>query len=72
MVQDDPQKRPSIEEVTSRFTEATSKLSARTLRDRLRENNESAVVRFFRGLEHAYRTAKYVVRRLPPVPTSPA
>ncbi|OSX65916.1 hypothetical protein POSPLADRAFT_1177373 [Postia placenta MAD-698-R-SB12] len=72
MVQDDPQKRPSIEVVASRFTEATSKLSARTLRGRLRERGESVIIRFFRGLEHVFRTAKYVVKRLPPVPTPPA
>lgn len=72
MVQNEPEKRPLIEEVASRFMEATSALSPGVLRDRLRERNESTVVRFFRGLEHFYRTAKYVVKRLSPVPTPPA
>ncbi|EED77210.1 predicted protein, partial [Postia placenta Mad-698-R] len=35
MVQDDPQKRPPIEQVASQFAEARSKLSSRVLRNRL-------------------------------------
>ncbi|KAF9814675.1 hypothetical protein IEO21_04970 [Rhodonia placenta] len=72
MVQSDPQKRPPIEEVASRFTEATSKLSSRSLRGRLRQRNESAIVRLFLGIGHMFRTAKYVVKRLPPMPIPPA
>lgn len=72
MVQSDPQKRPPIEEVASRFTEATSKLSSRSLRGRLRQRNESAIVRLLLGIGHMFRTAKYVVKRLPPVPIPPA
>ncbi|EED86080.1 predicted protein [Postia placenta Mad-698-R] len=58
MVQNDPQKRPHIEEVSSRFIEATSKLSARILRGRLVERDEPPVIRFLFGLGHLFRTAK--------------
>ncbi|KAF9801072.1 hypothetical protein IEO21_10209 [Rhodonia placenta] len=58
MVQNEPQKRPPIEEVSSRFIEATSKLSARILRGRLVERDEPPVIRFLFGLGHLFRTAK--------------
>jgi len=69
MVQADPQKRPTIEQVASRFEEVRSKLSWWKLRSRLVDQRESFAYRVFMDIGHIFRTAKYVAKRLPPVPT---
>ncbi|KAI0930002.1 hypothetical protein AcW1_008784 [Taiwanofungus camphoratus] len=62
-------KRPTIEQVISQFHEIHSKLSLWKLHSRLVGNNEHIIVRVFKGTGHVFRTAGYVVRRLPPVST---
>ncbi|TFY55493.1 hypothetical protein EVJ58_g8216 [Rhodofomes roseus] len=69
MVQRDPAKRPTIAEVESRFDEAFRTLSKWKLRSRLVQKNEIILERAIYGIGHIFRTAKYVVKRLPPVPT---
>ncbi|KAH9920130.1 kinase-like domain-containing protein [Fomitopsis serialis] len=72
MVQDDPEKRPTIAEVEARFDEIYRRLSWWTLRARLVGKTESVIVRAVRGTMHVYRTAKLVAQRRPaiPVPSS--
>ena len=68
MVQDDPAKRPTIAEVESRFNEKLGQLTPRKLRSRLVRKNEWLIERAIRGMIHAVRTAKYLAKRLPPLP----
>ncbi|KAH9920138.1 kinase-like domain-containing protein [Fomitopsis serialis] len=69
MVQNDPAKRPTIAEVEARFDESFQGLSDWKLRSRLVRRNESFIVRAIYGIGHIFRTAKYVAKQLPPVPT---
>ncbi|KAH9920140.1 uncharacterized protein B0H18DRAFT_1025296 [Fomitopsis serialis] len=71
MVQNDPEKRPTIEEVESRFDGISCQLSWWQLRSRLVEKDENALVRTVFGIGHIFRTAKYVIKRRPPVPLPP-
>lgn len=69
MVQDDPAKRPPIEEVETRFEESVSTLSHWKLRSRLVGKREDLLLRGIYGIGHIVRTAKYLIKRLPPVPS---
>ncbi|KZT71750.1 hypothetical protein DAEQUDRAFT_665556 [Daedalea quercina L-15889] len=69
MVQADPVKRPTIEEVETRFDESSRRLSRWKLRSRLVGKDEFALERGIYGIGHMIRTAKYLIKRLPPVPT---
>ena len=53
MVQDEPEKRPTIDEVISRFDEIRASLQARKLRSRLVANNENRVERVVKSMKHA-------------------
>ncbi|KAH9920136.1 uncharacterized protein B0H18DRAFT_1025282 [Fomitopsis serialis] len=68
MVQDDPEKRPTIAEVESRFDEIYRKLSWWKLRTRLVGKSENGFVRAVLGTVHVFRTAKFVAKLRPPVP----
>jgi len=72
MVQADPEKRPTIAEVEARFDESFRALSKWKLRSRLVRRNEFLLERAIYGIGHIFRTAKYVAKRLPPVPTPSA
>ncbi|KAI0930004.1 hypothetical protein AcW1_008785 [Taiwanofungus camphoratus] len=63
MVQDDPAKRPTIDQVATRFEEICRSLSHWKLRSRLAERNEIPLVRIHRRIRHALRTATYIVTR---------
>ncbi|KAH9937750.1 hypothetical protein B0H21DRAFT_758148 [Amylocystis lapponica] len=69
MVQADPTKRPAIDDVVSRFDELRSKLSYWTLRARLVGREETALRRVLKNIRHAFRTAKFIIRRYPAIPT---
>ncbi|KAH9839151.1 kinase-like domain-containing protein [Rhodofomes roseus] len=71
MLQSDPAKRPSIAEVEMRFDEAFRGLTKRKLRSRLVRKDEIMLERAIYGTAHVFRTVKYLVKRLPPVPTPP-
>ncbi|TFY60104.1 hypothetical protein EVJ58_g5352 [Rhodofomes roseus] len=71
MLQSDPAKRPSIAEVETRFDEAFRGLTKRKLRSRLVRKDEIMLERAIYGTAHVFRTVKYLVKRLPPVPTPP-
>ncbi|KAF8471469.1 kinase-like domain-containing protein [Russula ochroleuca] len=68
MVQEDPMKRPTMDEVVNRFTEIKNKLSTWKLRSRMARNSEIWPVTAWRTVSHWYRTAGYVVTRKSALP----
>ena len=67
MIQKDPAKRPTIDEVVNRFAEMCKKLGTLKLRARVGPRDEpfGAV----RDLAHLFTTIKYTLKGIPPVPT---
>ncbi|KAH8988761.1 kinase-like domain-containing protein [Lactarius hatsudake] len=61
MVQADPEKRPNMDEVVSRFSEIKSKLSTWKLRSRIPRKYEIWPVTAWKSVSHWYRTVGYVV-----------
>jgi hypothetical protein len=71
MVQEDPSKRPNIDNVVAEFEVIRLGLSNSKLRSRLVDRGEHPIMGFFRGLAGWIRRIKYIVKRLPPLPTPP-
>jgi hypothetical protein len=69
MVQDDPAKRPTIDEVVSRFDDIQHGLSSWKLRSRVVKTNDNGLVGFFRSIGHWSRRVQYIVARVPSVPS---
>jgi len=61
MVQEDPGKRPSMDEVVARFSEIKSKLSTWKLRSRIARKDEIWPVAAWRSVSHWYSTIGYVI-----------
>lgn len=68
MVQEDPKKRPAMDEVVNRFVEVKNRLSIWKLRSRMARNNEIWPVTAWRSVGHWYRTIGYVITRKPALP----
>ena len=68
MVQEDPTKRPNMDEVVSRFAEIQRRLSSWKLQSRMVRNNELWPVAAWRSVAHWYRTIDYVLAHKPPIP----
>lgn len=68
MVQDDPTKRPTIDEVIRRFDNIQHRLSSWKLRSRVVKTKDESLVGFFRGIAHWSRRVQYVVTGVHPVP----
>jgi hypothetical protein len=68
MVQDDPTKRPTMDEVVTRFIDIQNKLSTWKLRSRMVRRNEVWPVAAWRTVNHWYRTIGYVIARRPALP----
>jgi len=68
MVQDDPIKRPTMDEVVTRFSEIKKKLSTWKLRSRIAKKYELWPVTAFRTVRHWYWTVGYVVGRKAAIP----
>ena len=68
MVQEDPTKRPTIDEVLRRFDEIVRGLSAVKLRSRVVSRRDSSFKGFFITFPHWFRKISYIVRRIPAVP----
>jgi len=68
MVQEDPTKRPKMDEVVTRFSEIKSKLSTWKLRSRISRRNELWPVTVWRTVGHWYQTVTYVLARKAAVP----
>lgn len=70
MCQDDPTKRPTMDEVVSRFTEIMNHLSCWKLRSRLVDEEETRRHRFLRFPGHWARQFGRIARRIPSIPTA--
>ena len=68
MVQEDPTKRPSMDEVTTRFAEMRTKLSTWKLRSRMARKTELWPVAAWRSVAHWYHTIGYVLARKAAIP----
>jgi len=68
MVQEDPGRRPNMEEVASRFSEIKNKLSTWKLRSRIARRNEIWPVAVWRSVSHWCRTVGYVVTNKAAIP----
>lgn len=68
MVQEDPVKRPTMDEVVSRFAEIRSKLGTWKLRSRMVRSNEIWPVAAWRAFNHWRRTISYVFTRKGAIP----
>ncbi|KAI1795575.1 hypothetical protein LXA43DRAFT_727287 [Ganoderma leucocontextum] len=71
MVQPDPLKRPTIDEVVRRFDELLKHRWSWTLRSRPVPLNEVNVVGWYRNTRHIFRTIRYVLTRQSAVPVPP-
>jgi len=71
MVQDEPTKRPTMEEVVARFDELCRGLSSWKLRSRVVDREDSSFLGFFRAIAHWKRRIGYIIRRVPAIPTVP-
>jgi hypothetical protein len=68
MVQNDPTKRPTMDEVVTRFSGIRGKLSSWKLRSRIARKNELWPVTAWRSVRHWYRTVGYVLGRKAAIP----
>ncbi|KAJ6625319.1 hypothetical protein B0H10DRAFT_638547 [Mycena sp. CBHHK59/15] len=69
MVNADPTKCPTIDEVVARFEEIKNGLSSWKLRCRVRGKNEHYIFHIYRIAGHWYRRIGYILKRVRPVPT---
>ncbi|KAI0709581.1 kinase-like domain-containing protein [Cerioporus squamosus] len=70
MVQDEPEKRPTMDVVVSEFKTLASKLGSFQLRSRLVERRDGALTNFFKTVHHtSFRTIPHVLTRRPARPT---
>lgn len=69
MVQDDPTKRPTMDEVVERFNEILSSLGWRTLRSRYTPMYEWPSTRIYRSIRHFIRTTIYILTFRKAMPT---
>jgi hypothetical protein len=68
MVQEDPTKRPKMDEVVTRFAEIKKRLSTWKLRSRMARNNEVWPLATWRALRHWRRSIGYVCTRKAAIP----
>ena len=68
MVQEDPTKRPTMDQVVARFAEIKGKLTTWKLRSRMARNNEVWPLAAWRALRHWRRTVAYVFTRKAAIP----
>jgi hypothetical protein len=68
MVQTNPTKRPTMDEVVARFSEIRGKLSLWKLRSRIARKNEFWPVTAWKSVSHWYRTVGYVFGRKAAIP----
>ncbi|KAL0952422.1 hypothetical protein HGRIS_006695 [Hohenbuehelia grisea] len=69
MVQDDPSKRPTMEQVAERFDESCAGLSSWTLRSRVARKYDPAIAIPFVFLAHWGRRIMSISRRRPAIPS---
>ncbi|EGN93995.1 hypothetical protein SERLA73DRAFT_115488 [Serpula lacrymans var. lacrymans S7.3] len=69
MVQTDPAKRPTMDEVVARFDQILKQLSSWKLRSRVVDKEDGNITGLYRGVTHWTRRIGYIIRRLPAIPT---
>ncbi|KAI0069907.1 hypothetical protein K474DRAFT_1609666 [Panus rudis PR-1116 ss-1] len=69
MVQDDPSKRPTMDEVVKRFDEIIRRIPWWKLRSRLADKDETGEKRFIRTVHHYYRTTGHILTFRRALPT---
>jgi hypothetical protein len=69
MVQDEPAKRPTMDQVVERFSRVRSDLTNSKLRTRIPDRDEGAFKALYRGLSHLGHRAQYTISGLPAVPS---
>ncbi|KAI0071999.1 hypothetical protein K474DRAFT_1651740 [Panus rudis PR-1116 ss-1] len=69
MVQNDPSKRPTMDEVVKRFDEIMQRIPWWKLRSRLADQDESGAKRFIRTVLHYYRTTGHILTFRSALPT---
>ena len=67
MVQDDPAKRPSIDEVVTRFNAMRKKMGTIKLRSRVARREDGFSL--FCYFAHVFTSIKYTLQGIPPIPT---
>ncbi|KAI0745242.1 kinase-like domain-containing protein [Earliella scabrosa] len=73
MVQDEPSKRPTMDEVVTSFKNIVSSLSGCQLRERLVDRRDSRAVNFFKNVHHlSSRTVPFWIARRSPLPSPKA
>ena len=72
MVQTDPSKRPTMDEVVERFETIRRGLGKWKLRSRVVDSDESMLERIFGTAWHWARQLEFVLRRLPALPRPPS
>ncbi|KAJ3720082.1 hypothetical protein C8R42DRAFT_722740 [Lentinula raphanica] len=68
MTAEDSSKRPTMKEVSARFTEIVGQLSWWTLRSRAIKNSEDSLSKPFRAINHIFWTASMLVLLKPAIP----
>jgi hypothetical protein len=68
MVQDDPNQRPTIDEVVARFEKIRQGLSSWKLRSRVVKRRDSLIPDIYRSIRHWYCRVTFIVTWVPPVP----
>jgi hypothetical protein len=71
MTQDDPLRRPTVQEVVSRFEGIKRSLSIWKLRSRMVLREEFLPMMVLRSARHLCRTAGYILTRKAAIPESP-
>lgn len=68
MTQDDPAKRPTINEVVKQFNNTVTKLNTWKLRSRMRPRGVGAIENVSHFVSHWARKIGYMTRGTPPIP----
>jgi hypothetical protein len=68
MTQDDPAKRPTIDQVVARFQPVYRCLSTPQLRSRAVQRKEDDIDHWWRDSIHFFRRMRFVLLRIPPIP----
>ena len=68
MVQDDPNQRPSIDEVVARFEKIRQGLSSWKLRSRVVKRGDTIIPGIYRSITHWYRRVAFIATKVPPIP----
>jgi len=68
MTNPDPLKRPTMDEVVSRYREIQQGLSSWKLRQKVVRSDEIFLTTIFKSTRHLGRTMMYIVKRIPPLP----